>query len=57
MLTKQQIDTILASPGSYNHWCVLSPTSFPFWSHTRIGHVLHTVTTSERAMQRVRALA
>lgn len=56
MFTKAQIDVILASPGSYNHWCVLGPHGDPFWSHTRIGHVLKTVTPAEREAQRVRAM-
>lgn len=56
MLTKRQMDNILATPGSYTYWCVTSPTGDPFWSHSRIGRVLHTVTPTERAAQRERML-
>lgn len=56
MLTPSQITAILSAPGSYNYWCVASPTGQPFWSHTEVGHVLHAVTAAERLEQTRRAL-
>lgn len=55
MLTQAQINAILANPGSYGYWCALSPTGYPFWSHSPVGHVLHVPTPEELADQRRRA--
>lgn len=55
MLNDKQIQAILASPGSYVYWCVMSAYGDPFWAHTPVGRVLHTVTESERDAMRERA--
>lgn len=55
MLTDQQLNVVLSSFGSYTYLCVTDGLH-PFWSHTRIGRVLHTVTPAEREVQATRGL-
>lgn len=54
MLTKAQLDAVLASYGSYNYLCVTDGD--PFWSHTRMGRVLHVVSAAEHAQQAERGI-
>jgi hypothetical protein len=49
------MDAVLASYGSYNYLCV-TDGQHPFWSHTRVGRVLHVVTEAEHAVQAERGL-
>lgn len=55
MLSDPRMALILTSHGSYNYLCVADGTH-PFWSHTRVGRVLHVVSPAEHEQQRQRGL-
>lgn len=55
MLSDSHMAAILAGHGSYNYLCV-TDGMHPFWSHTRVGRILHVVSPAEHEVQSHRGL-